>query len=182
MFCSACGAQLPALPPVACPACGTRHWRNAKPCAGAFVTHEGRLLLVRRAHEPWLDYWDIPGGFCEPDEHPLDAAVREVVEETGLRVRVTGFLGIWIDNYGADTDGGLPTVTFNVYYHAIPAGDLTTHIDPNEVAEVAWFLPSEVPERLAFVDHIGPAVAAWKRAVAADELATPLWDNPSAQS
>src|SRR5262249_59485600 len=96
--------------------------------------------------------------------------VGEVFEETGLRVRVTGFLGIGTDNYGANTDGGLPTVTFNVYYHAVPAGDLSARVDPAEVAEAAWFLPDEVPERLAFVDHIGPAVAAWKRALAAGQL------------
>jgi ADP-ribose pyrophosphatase YjhB (NUDIX family) len=177
MFCSACGAQLHDLPPVACAACGTRHWRNAKPCAGAFVTHAGRLLLVRRAHAPWLGYWDIPGGFCEPDEHPLDAAVREVFEESGLRVRVTGYLGIWIDDYGANTDGGLATITFNVYYHAVPDGDLTLRVDPAEVAEAAWFLPDEIPEQLAFPDHIGPAVTAWKRALAAGQLTTPLWDQ-----
>jgi ADP-ribose pyrophosphatase YjhB (NUDIX family) len=176
MHCTACGARLPHLPPVACPACGTRHWRNAKPCAGAFVVHDGRLLLVRRAHEPWLDHWDIPGGFCDVEEHPADGAVREVYEETGLRVRVTGFLGIWIDAYGADTDGGLPTITFNTYYHAVPVGSVDVRIDPAEVAEVGWFAPDVVPERLAFPSHIAPAVEAWRWAMAAEQTVTPLLD------
>ena len=71
LHCSGCGAVLPHDPPVTCPACGAGHWRNAKPCAGALVVRDGRLLLVRRSMEPWLGWWDIPGGFCEEDEHPI---------------------------------------------------------------------------------------------------------------
>jgi len=83
--CPACGAALPGPPPVTCPACGAEHWRNAKPCAGALVTDgDGRLLLLRRAIEPWLGWWDIPGGFCDAEEHPMECAAREAREETGL--------------------------------------------------------------------------------------------------
>ena len=76
LHCATCGAFLPREPPVACPACGAQHWRNAKPCAGALVMRDGRLLLVRRSMDPWLGWWDIPGGFCEEDEHPILAAAR----------------------------------------------------------------------------------------------------------
>ncbi len=76
-FCSQCAAPLPGPPPVTCPACDTSHWQDAKPCAGALVTRDGRLLLVRRSHEPWLGRWDIPGGFCGSREHPAMAAARE---------------------------------------------------------------------------------------------------------
>lgn len=44
---------------------------------------EGRLLLVRQRD---LGLWSTPGGMIEPDESPADAVVREVWEETGLRV------------------------------------------------------------------------------------------------
>jgi len=176
MFCSACGARLATLPPVTCSACGTPIWRNAKPCAGAFVTHDRCLLLVRRASAPWFDFWDVPGGFCDPTEHPRATAVREVFEESGLRVRVTGFLGMWIDDYGPETDGGQPTITLNAYYHAVPTGDLTPRIDPAEVAEVRWFSPDEIPRALAFPNHIGPAVIAWKEALARNLLVTPMLD------
>ncbi|MGH9036149.1 MAG: NUDIX domain-containing protein, partial [Acidimicrobiia bacterium] len=69
IFCSTCGSRLPAPLPATCPSCGAEHYRNAKPCAGALVMRDGKLLLMRRAHEPWLGRWDIPGGFCEVDEH-----------------------------------------------------------------------------------------------------------------
>ena len=83
-FCSQCAAPLPSPPPVTCRSCDTSHWLDAKPCAGALVARGGKLMLVRRAHEPWRGAWDVPGGFCGPREHPAEAAEREVREETGL--------------------------------------------------------------------------------------------------
>ena len=47
--------------------------------------------------------WDVPGGFCDVGEHPIRTAEREVFEETGIRIRVVGFLGVWLDTY-ADAD------------------------------------------------------------------------------
>jgi ADP-ribose pyrophosphatase YjhB (NUDIX family) len=129
------------------------------------VTREGRLLLVRRASEPWRGYWDIPGGFCGLREHPADAAVREVKEETGLGVMTTGILGLWIDTYapsGPDAD----KVTLNVYFHAEAPSSVVPRLDPSEVAEIGWFAPQELPSHLAFPGHIVAVLEAWKRAVA----------------
>ena len=57
------------------------------PCVGAVVLDDdGRLLLVRRGREPSRGLWSLPGGRVEPEEVDADAVVREVFEETGLRV------------------------------------------------------------------------------------------------
>ena len=77
-YCPMCGSalaeqEIDARRRGVCPACGYVHWRNAKPCAGALVIRNGKVLLVRRAVEPFKGYWDIPGGFCEADEHPAEA-------------------------------------------------------------------------------------------------------------
>jgi 8-oxo-dGTP diphosphatase len=178
-FCSSCGARLPHEPPVRCPACRRSHWQNPKPCAGALVVHASRLLLVRRAHDPWRGLWDIPGGFCAIGEHPIETAVREVREETGLAIAVTGFLGIWNDEYGRAAQGEPPEATLNVYYHAVTLGGVAAVNDPAEVAEVGWFTPEDgLPTELAFPTHSRAALDAWLEAERAGRSSTPLPDHP----
>jgi ADP-ribose pyrophosphatase YjhB (NUDIX family) len=155
-YCPACGQRLveqvidDRLRQV-CLACGRIHWRNAKPCAGALVVRNGKVLLVRRAVEPFRGYWDIPGGFCEADEHPADAAIREVREETDLEIELTGPLGMWIDDYEGRT-------TLNVHYLARP---LSRHLVPGSDADgAAWFAPDALPEHTAF-HNTAQALTAW---------------------
>jgi ADP-ribose pyrophosphatase YjhB (NUDIX family) len=64
------------------------------PCVGAVIKDEaGRLLLIKRGHEPGAGLWSIPGGRIEPGESDASALVREVREETGLAVSVGRLLG-----------------------------------------------------------------------------------------
>lgn len=65
------------------------------PCVGAVVKDEtGRLLLIKRGHEPGVGLWSIPGGRIEPGESDVAALVREVREETGLDVVAGRLLGV----------------------------------------------------------------------------------------
>jgi ADP-ribose pyrophosphatase YjhB (NUDIX family) len=58
-------------------------------CAGAIVFDAaGRLLVIQRGRPPGQGLWSVPGGRCQAGESPEAACVREVVEETGLQVRV----------------------------------------------------------------------------------------------
>ena len=89
------------------------------PCVGAVVTDEqGRLLLIKRGHEPGAGLWSIPGGRIEPGETDTEALVREMFEETGLvvevgpligRVQRPGLAGAVIDiaDYAATVTGGM---------------------------------------------------------------------------
>ncbi|WP_167761163.1 NUDIX domain-containing protein [Geodermatophilus sp. DF01_2] len=57
-------------------------------CVGAVVLDaRGRLLLIRRGHEPGRGLWSVPGGRVEAGESAAAAVEREVREETGLAVR-----------------------------------------------------------------------------------------------
>ena len=60
--------------------------RLTVPCVGAVVVHDGRLLLVRRGHEPGRGLWSVPGGRLEPGETLAEGCAREVLEETGVVV------------------------------------------------------------------------------------------------
>ena len=55
---------------------------------GAVVVRDGRALIVKRAHEPRKGEWSLPGGLLELGESLVDAARREIKEETGLDVEV----------------------------------------------------------------------------------------------
>jgi 8-oxo-dGTP diphosphatase len=60
---------------------------------GVAILEQGRLLAARRAHPPPLTgLWELPGGKLEPGESPERAAVREIEEELGCTVEVTGSL------------------------------------------------------------------------------------------
>src|SRR2546422_8506253 len=60
--------------------------------AVALFDGQSRLLLGRHSDR---QRWVLPGGLVEPGELPADAALREVWEETGLRVELTGILGVF---------------------------------------------------------------------------------------
>jgi 8-oxo-dGTP diphosphatase len=88
------------------------------PCVGAVVTDEqGRLLMIKRGHEPGAGLWSIPGGRIEPGETDAEALIREMLEETGLAVEVGPLIGsvqrpglggavIDIRDYAATVTGG----------------------------------------------------------------------------
>ncbi len=58
------------------------------------VLHEGRVLLTRHTYGNGWGKLIIPGGYVERDENPLETAVRECQEETGVTVRPVGLLGV----------------------------------------------------------------------------------------
>jgi ADP-ribose pyrophosphatase YjhB (NUDIX family) len=177
-FCSACGAPIGARAPVVCAVCGAAHWHNAKPAGAALVVHDGRLLLTRRAIEPWRGMWCAPSGFCDRDEHPAVCAEREALEEAGVRVRVVGYLGHWIDEYLPAADEASEAQYCAVsYYHSVPVGGPQPGLrGDDEVAEVAWFASDELPAALAPPVN-GPGIyAAWREALAAARLDTTFPD------
>lgn len=145
-YCSNCGGKLPqgrAFAAQHCPSCGVWQYHNSKPCAEALVMQKKRVLLAQRAVEPFKGYWDIPGGFLEAGEDPEKGVRRELAEETGLEIRVTDLLGIYIDSYGQDN-----YFTLNVCYIAEPLGGELRAMD--DVAALKWFALDELPNEFAF--------------------------------
>jgi len=161
--CPRCGAELRREDgSAACDACGARYYANSEPTACALcVDDDGRVLLVRRAHAPFAGYWDLPGGFLEEGEHPLDALRRELREETGLEVEPERFLGFWTDWY-TDGDRAGATATLNLYWTArVVSGE---PVAADDVSELRWFAPDELPARdaLAFT-KVALVLEAWRR-------------------
>lgn len=108
------------------------------PCAGAIVLDEaGRVLLVRRAHDPDRGRWSVPGGRCETGEPPEAACRREVLEECGLIVRVEREAGT-VERPGLG-QGRVYRITDFVC--SVVGGELTPGDD---AGEARWVGPDEI--------------------------------------
>jgi 8-oxo-dGTP diphosphatase len=159
LFCPFCATRLGPLEGSmqACPGCGRPFYHNAAPCSAVLVEDGGRVLLARRGIDPAAGLWDLPGGFCEPGETPEECAVRELREETGAEIEVTGFLGHIVDTYGPGGDR-----TLNCVFRARLVGDPVL-VATDDVAELRWFDASELPGRdeIAF-GNTAEALRRWR--------------------
>lgn len=99
---------------------------------------DGKVLLAKRASEPFKGSYDIIGGFMEVDELPEAAAIREVKEETGLDIRIKSLLGIYVDRYGEDGD-----YTLNLHYIGEVISGEEKAMD--DVASLEWIPIENVP-------------------------------------
>jgi 8-oxo-dGTP diphosphatase len=160
-YCWRCAAALPGPPPVVCSACGEVHYANPKPCGEAVVVREGAVLLLRRATAPEIGMWDVPGGFCEADEHPMHAAERELTEELGLQGRAFACVGTWMDIYGRSGPDGVANHTATTAYLIELADPGARPVPaPEEASEARWFGLDALPDDLAFAAHARPMLAA----------------------
>ena len=65
--------------------------KNIKVVA-AIITKDNKIFATQRGYGDFKDGWEFPGGKVEPGEKPEDAIVREIKEELGADIKVTGFL------------------------------------------------------------------------------------------
>lgn len=92
-FCPADGTRLEEPRPsggARCPLCRRSWYRNSAPAVGAVIVEDGKTLVSVRAGEPEKGRLDLPGGFLEVGEHPVDGLVREAKEELGVEIEVLG--------------------------------------------------------------------------------------------
>jgi 8-oxo-dGTP diphosphatase len=158
-FCPRCRAPLELRTGRAsCDGCGFVAYANPAPTACALcVDTDGRLLLARRAGSPFAGRWDLPGGFVDEDEHPLDTIRRELREETGLEVEPEDFVGVWVDRYSEDGSGA---ATLNLYWTArVVSGEAAP---ADDVSELGWFALDGLPPPHEFAFHIAEVVSAWR--------------------
>ncbi|MBV9095723.1 MAG: NUDIX domain-containing protein [Streptosporangiaceae bacterium] len=123
------------------------------PCVGAVIKDSaGRLLLIKRGHEPGAGLWSLPGGRIKPNETDIEAVQRETKEETGLVVKTGRLIGqvqrpgladavIDIKDYAATVTGGTLT-----------AGD--------DAADARWVAPGDL-RALPLTEGLAEILADW---------------------
>ncbi|MFP4564776.1 MAG: NUDIX domain-containing protein, partial [Spirochaetia bacterium] len=77
-----------------CRECGFVHYQNPKPGVVAFIRRGDSVLLGKRMGCVAFGKWCLPGGYINFEEDYLSAAHREVREETGLEIEITGILSV----------------------------------------------------------------------------------------
>jgi 8-oxo-dGTP diphosphatase len=110
--------------------------------AGAVVLRKGRVLLV---HRPAYDDWSFPKGKLDRGEPSAAAAVREVGEETGLRVR----LGVPLARQAYPNGSRTKVVDYWVG-RVLGDHDLSGYLVNNEIDEVAWVDVGKAAKRLSY--------------------------------
>ena len=125
---------------------------NPKVVVNIIAERRGRLLLMRRAIEPRIGSWTMPGGFMEIDESVEECAIREAREETGVTVRPLALIGI----YSRPAPG--PGIVTIVFRGRVDKGRASPS---REALEVHWFRPQEIPwDELAY-ETTGWALRDW---------------------
>src|SRR6478672_7623769 len=110
--------------------------------AGAVVLRKGRVLLV---HRPAYDDWSFPKGKLDPGETSTAAAVREVGEETGLRVR----LGVPLSRQSYPNGTRTKVVDYWVG-RTVGDHDVSGYQVNSEIDEVAWVPLDRADQRLSY--------------------------------
>ena len=121
------------------------------------MTHDtyGRLLMVRRAHDPGSGLWSIPGGRVEPGESDAVAVARELLEETGLTTSIGRLVGM-VTRPAASGSYEIYDYECRVVGGVLTAGD--------DAAEVAWIdlATFATLERTNFItEGLGPTLRDW---------------------
>jgi 8-oxo-dGTP diphosphatase len=122
--------------------------------AGAVVLGPGNDVLL--VHRPKYDDWSFPKGKLDRGEHATSAAVREVEEETGVRIR----LGLPLRDQRYPVRAGTKLVHYWVG-RALGDGDVSEYQPNSEIDEVAWFPIDKARRRLSYqfdVDTLAEAL------------------------
>lgn len=124
------------------------------PCVGAVIKDaDGRLLLVRRGHEPGKGLWSLPGGRVEDGESDAEALVREVAEETGLAVTPGRLAG------SVRRPGAVPGTTYDIrdYAAEVTGGTLAPGDDADDAR---WAAPADLVT-LPLTDGLLETLRSW---------------------
>ncbi|MEU2619801.1 NUDIX hydrolase [Streptomyces sp. NPDC007157] len=142
--------------------------------AYAVCVRDGQILLARSPDDDGVPEWVLPGGGMEHGEDPYDTVRRELMEETGYRIEVTGLLGIdsLRHHFAAEGPLCLPTDHHSVrivYTGEIVGGELRNEVN-GSTDMAAWHDLDAVPD-LRHIRLVDVALRLWRERPAAGRFA-----------
>jgi 8-oxo-dGTP diphosphatase len=110
---------------------------------GAVIIRDQRAVIVRRGGEPLAGEWSVPGGVVELGETLRQAAEREALEETGLKVRAGQVLEVF--------DSIVPDASGRTQYHYVLVDFLCERLDGelhagSDAADARWVTLADIPQ------------------------------------
>lgn len=112
-------------------------------CGAAIWNDRGELLLLQRLREPERGAWGLPGGKIDFGEAAEAATRREVLEELGVVIHLTGLACI-----SEVIDRGDGAHWVSPIYEAVVVDGIATVQEPEKHGGCGWFLPKTLPDRL----------------------------------
>ena len=122
----------------------------------AVVVQSGHILLVQRGHFPGKGLWALPGGFLNPNENIVDGVIRELKEETKIKVPVPVLKGSIVaqrvfDDVHRSSRGR--TITHSFLFHLNADHQLPKVKGSDDAAFATWVPLSQVTRNMMFEDH-----------------------------
>lgn len=99
--------------------------------AGCLIVRDNKILMVKEAKKKCYGQWNFPAGHVDEPEFITDAAIREVYEETGCKVKLTGVLPICI----VEAEDAEPRLMVRFTAEIV---EENIKIDPDEILDVQW--------------------------------------------
>lgn len=125
---------------------GKSHYKQPSITVDAIIPKLSSILLIKRKKDPYKDTLALPGGFVEYSETAEQAIIREVFEETSLKIEVLDILGIYSDPK-RDPRGHVMTIVFISKIHG------GKELQGDDAKEIHWIKLKEIDKiKLAF-DH-----------------------------
>lgn len=125
-----------------CNKCGFNLYINPAPCNGVIIeNNKGQIMLVKRKDDPKKGYWDLPGGFINPNESFAKSVKREIKEELNVEITLGKIIGVYADTY-LFQDINIPTLGIVILaklksFNLKPSDDITSYkfFDKKDVLE-----------------------------------------------
>lgn len=158
-FCPNCKTKLQRKPihgleRLFCPKCDFVFWNNPKPSTSIILSHQGKVLMLKRARNPLKGYWVLPGGYLEYGEKPEDGIRRETKEEIGKEVKVEKLVGVYLD------DNDPRGISVDITYSG--KGSLKVTLS-EEHDEFEYFPLDKLPDKIAYQQR--EAISDWAKAI-----------------